>query len=142
MLHHALERPLSTRIAAATLVAIGAFSLLRLPVSLLPEIQRPRLLLEALLIIEAAAGRERRQAGEARVLDLDLLLYDDVVLSEPHLSVPHPRLTQRAFVLRPLHDLDPAMVIPDAGPLAPLLARVTDQVLEPVAADWCPGMPA
>lgn len=74
----------------------------------------PRDLLAALHVIEAAHGR-RRAAGQhwtARRLDLDLLLYDDLVLDEPGLTLPHPRMHSRTFVLGPLAEIAPALVHP------------------------------
>ncbi len=67
----------------------------------------PRALLGEMLAIEKALGRERRERWGPRTLDLDLLLYGDLVLKEEDLTVPHPRLHQRAFVLVPLLDLLP-----------------------------------
>jgi len=67
----------------------------------------PRALLGEMLAIERALGRERRERWGPRTLDLDLLLYGDLVLEEEGLTVPHPRLHQRAFVLVPLLDLLP-----------------------------------
>jgi len=67
----------------------------------------PRALLLEMLRIERALGRERRERWGPRTLDLDLLLYGDLVLEEEGLTVPHPRLHQRAFVLVPLLDLLP-----------------------------------
>ena len=86
----------------------------------------PRALLDALLAIERAAGRDRarEQRWGPRRLDLDLLLYGGQRIEEPGLSVPHPRLAERAFVLLPLADIDPALVVPDAGTVAELLTRV------------------
>jgi 2-amino-4-hydroxy-6-hydroxymethyldihydropteridine diphosphokinase len=87
----------------------------------------PRALLDALLAIERAAGRERSVRNAARVLDLDLLLYGDLVLDEPGLCVPHPRLAERAFILEPLAALAPDLVHPRlAEPIASLAARVRD----------------
>ena len=85
----------------------------------------PRLLLDALLAIERSAGRDRayEQRWGPRRLDLDLLLYGDLQLDEPGLRVPHPRLAERAFVLLPLADIDPALVVPGAGTVAELLTR-------------------
>lgn len=87
----------------------------------------PRSLLEALQGIEQQAGREprsRRTHWGPRVLDLDLLLYDDQVLREPGLTVPHPGLADRWFVLKPLADLAPALVVPTlARTVGELLAR-------------------
>nr|BAL57654.1 2-amino-4-hydroxy-6-hydroxymethyldihydropteridine pyrophosphokinase [uncultured Deinococcota bacterium] len=67
----------------------------------------PRGLLEAMLAIERALGRERRERWGPRTLDLDLLLYGDLVVREEGLELPHPRLHERAFVLVPLLDLLP-----------------------------------
>jgi 2-amino-4-hydroxy-6-hydroxymethyldihydropteridine diphosphokinase len=84
----------------------------------------PRALLERLLAIEARAGRERGPVRAApRRLDLDLLLYDDLVLEEPGLVVPHPRLHERGFALEPLRDLAPDLVHPVLGETIDRLAR-------------------
>jgi 2-amino-4-hydroxy-6-hydroxymethyldihydropteridine diphosphokinase len=72
----------------------------------------PRDLLDTLLEIERAAGRIRRTRWEARTLDLDLLLYGDRVIDEPGLTVPHPRLHERRFVLVPLAEIAPRVVHP------------------------------
>lgn len=86
----------------------------------------PRALLDALFAIERSAGRDRarEQRWGPRRLDLDLLLYGEQRLDEPGLSVPHPRLAERAFVLLPLADIDPALAVPGAGTVAELLMRV------------------
>lgn len=72
----------------------------------------PEALLAVLLEIERRAGRERRRRWEARPLDLDLLLYDDLVSHSATLTLPHPRLAERRFVLLPLHDLVPGRHVP------------------------------
>jgi 2-amino-4-hydroxy-6-hydroxymethyldihydropteridine diphosphokinase len=79
--------------------------------------QEPRRLLEVCLGIEASCGRDRRheQRWGPRPLDLDLLLYGSRVIDEPGLTVPHPRLHERAFVLRPLAEIAPALVHPVLG---------------------------
>ncbi|MBI5335053.1 MAG: 2-amino-4-hydroxy-6-hydroxymethyldihydropteridine diphosphokinase [Burkholderiales bacterium] len=87
----------------------------------------PLALLDALQAIEAAAGRTRPYPNAPRTLDLDLLTHGDTVCSTPRLTLPHPRLTQRAFVLRPWHDLAPQAAVPGAGPVAALLPAVADQ---------------
>lgn len=86
----------------------------------------PRAMLEALLAIERGAGRDRvhEQRWGPRRMDIDLLLYGEQQIEEPGLSVPHPRLSERAFVLLPLADIAPALVVPGAGVVAELLARV------------------
>lgn len=84
---------------------------------------RPRELLERLLAIERALGRER--AGPRfgpRTIDLDLLLYGNETLDEPGLTVPHPRLAERLFVLEPLYELAPDLVLPDGRAVRDLRA--------------------
>lgn len=72
----------------------------------------PQELMRALLRLEAARGRERRIPNGPRTLDLDLLFYADLVLDEPGLSIPHPRLHERLFVLAPLAEIAPEKVHP------------------------------
>ncbi len=67
-----------------------------------------RQLLQELIAIEAAMGRQRSFRNAPRTIDIDILLYDDVVIREPGLEVPHPRMHERAFVLRPLLEIAPA----------------------------------
>jgi 2-amino-4-hydroxy-6-hydroxymethyldihydropteridine diphosphokinase len=93
----------------------------------------PRALLDALLGIEKTLGRSRSFANAPRTLDLDLLLYGDVVLSEPGLHLPHPRMHTRAFVLAPLAEIAPGTVIPGHGAVAPLLAACAGQAIEKLA---------
>jgi 2-amino-4-hydroxy-6-hydroxymethyldihydropteridine diphosphokinase len=69
-------------------------------------------LLQALQAIEAEAGRERPYRNAPRTLDLDILLYGSGHIDSPHLQVPHPRMTQRAFVLEPLAEIAPGRVSP------------------------------
>jgi 2-amino-4-hydroxy-6-hydroxymethyldihydropteridine diphosphokinase len=73
-------------------------------------------LLDELQRIEAAHGRRRSFPNAPRTLDLDLLLFGELQLSSERLRVPHPRLHERAFVLEPLVELDPELVIPGLGP--------------------------
>lgn len=77
-------------------------------------------LLSALMSIEQQAGRDRRVAYAARVLDLDILLYDTQQIDLPNLQVPHPRMAQRAFVLEPLFEISPELLIPQYGRVADL----------------------
>lgn len=72
----------------------------------------PQAVLEALLAIERERGRERPGPNAARTLDLDLILYGDVVLVEPNLVIPHPRFRDRRFVLEPLVEVAPDLVDP------------------------------
>ncbi|MBE0613826.1 MAG: 2-amino-4-hydroxy-6-hydroxymethyldihydropteridine diphosphokinase [Burkholderiales bacterium] len=87
----------------------------------------PQPLLAALLAIESRFGRERSFRNAPRTLDLDLLLYDLQCVDEPGLTVPHPRMHLRAFVLAPLLELAPDCVIPGVGPAADQLTRCKDQ---------------
>ena len=84
----------------------------------------PRELLDALLEIERGLGRERRERWGPRTIDLDLLLYGDESVDEPGLTVPHPSLHERAFVLEPLAELDPELVVPGRGRVRDLLAEL------------------
>jgi 2-amino-4-hydroxy-6-hydroxymethyldihydropteridine diphosphokinase len=84
----------------------------------------PRELLAGLLAIERDLSRDRtaeRRWGP-RKIDLDLLLYGDEEIDEPGLTVPHPRLAERRFVLEPLVELDPDLTLPDGRPIRDLLA--------------------
>jgi 2-amino-4-hydroxy-6-hydroxymethyldihydropteridine diphosphokinase len=92
-------------------------------------------LLQALLAIEQAHGRERPYRNAPRTLDLDLLLYGDQVIDDaPTLIVPHPRMHERAFVLAPLAEIAPELVVPGRGPVATLLSGVADQAIEKLSA--------
>ena len=84
----------------------------------------PRELLERLLSVEERLGRVRVELFGPRTIDLDLLLYGRDRLDEPGLTVPHPRLHERRFALEPLSDLDPALEIPELGPISALLAEL------------------
>jgi 2-amino-4-hydroxy-6-hydroxymethyldihydropteridine diphosphokinase len=93
----------------------------------------PQALLAQLQAIELAHGRERPYRNAPRTLDLDLLLHGAVVLASPTLTLPHPRLHERAFVLRPLADLAPDLVVPGRGALAALLPAVAGQRVDKLA---------
>jgi 2-amino-4-hydroxy-6-hydroxymethyldihydropteridine diphosphokinase len=84
--------------------------------------------------IELMLGRKRRagdpQHNAPRTIDLDLLLVGNLIVRSTPLILPHPRMHQRAFVLRPLLDLAPHIVIPSYGPAANLLVHVADQAIE------------
>jgi len=87
-------------------------------------------LMQALLGIEQAHGRKRDQPGGPRTLDLDLLLYGEMACAEPGLTLPHPRLHERAFVLYPLQEIAPAIEIPGRGRIEGLMAACTGQGIE------------
>ena len=86
----------------------------------------PRELLDALLEVERELGRVRGEGPRygPRPIDLDLLLHGDLVLDEPGLVVPHPRLHERLFALEPLAELEPALVVPGRGAVKDLIARL------------------
>lgn len=90
----------------------------------------PQALLDALLVIEQEGGRTRAFRNAPRLIDLDLLLYGDRVVDEVHLTVPHPRMADRAFVLLPLAEIDPDCVVPGAGPLSTLAAGASGQAIQ------------
>ena len=93
----------------------------------------PHALLDALLEIETRHGRERPHPGAARTLDLDLLLHGTQEVATPVLTLPHPRLHERRFVLEPLAEIAPGLEIPGRGPVGALLARCRDQEVERIA---------
>jgi 2-amino-4-hydroxy-6-hydroxymethyldihydropteridine diphosphokinase len=85
----------------------------------------PRELLDALLRIERELGRVRSgERWEPRTIDLDLLLYGDEVVDEPGLTVPHPRLHERAFALEPLAEIEPELEIPGRGKVSNVLTEL------------------
>lgn len=89
----------------------------------------PRALLEALLTIERAHGRVRDFPNAPRTLDLDIVLYGEEVIDEPGLTIPHPRMIERAFVLVPLAEIAPQAIVPGAGSAARLAACVDASAL-------------
>ena len=84
----------------------------------------PHALLDALLAIEQQAGRVRAERNGPRTLDLDVLHIDGVQLDDERLTLPHPRMAERAFVLLPLNDVAPALWLPGQGVVAELLGRL------------------
>jgi len=90
----------------------------------------PQALLQALLHIEHQHGRERTVRNAPRTLDLDVLLYDDIQLREQGLTIPHPQMHLRAFVLQPLLEIAPDAGIPGMGQARQALQACLDQVLE------------
>jgi 2-amino-4-hydroxy-6-hydroxymethyldihydropteridine diphosphokinase len=87
-------------------------------------------LLAALQAIELAHGRERPYRNAPRTLDLDLLLYGSATIESPTLTVPHPRLHERAFVLHPLAEIAPLLAIPGQGRIGDWLPRVAGQRID------------
>ncbi|PUA18297.1 2-amino-4-hydroxy-6-hydroxymethyldihydropteridine diphosphokinase [Glaciimonas sp. PCH181] len=89
----------------------------------------PHALLQALQDVEHNFGRERPYLNAPRTLDLDLLLYGTTTIADATLTVPHPRMVQRAFVLIPLLQIDPFIAIPGLGPAHQFVPQVTDQAI-------------
>lgn len=90
----------------------------------------PRALLDALLALELEQGRTREFCNAPRTLDLDILLYDDLIHHEHGLTIPHPQMHLRAFVLQPLLEIAPDSDIPGVGNAAAAAAQCKDQQLE------------
>ena len=90
----------------------------------------PEALLQHLQAIENAAGRERPWRHAPRTLDLDILLYGVVHIDTPALQIPHPRMAQRAFVLKPLWEISPSLVLNQQ------LLQVAEQICEISSTDW------
>ena len=95
----------------------------------------PQPLLQALQSIEQAAGRQRPYRNAPRTLDLDILWFGDQVIGTPTLTVPHPRMAERAFVLRPLADLVPGRVS-----AAALQAVAAQSIYRLADAGWAEGV--
>ncbi|MWV48813.1 2-amino-4-hydroxy-6-hydroxymethyldihydropteridine diphosphokinase [Rathayibacter sp. VKM Ac-2803] len=100
-------------------------------------------LLAATSAIELAGGRLRGEGEERwgdRTLDIDVIAMGGVTRDDPHLTLPHPRAHERAFVLEPWLDVEPSAVLPGAGPIADLRIRATDRVEDrPETIAWRSG---
>lgn len=89
---------------------------------------QPRELMDLLLAIERALGRERRVLKGPRKIDIDILLFDSQVIHEPGVEIPHPRMAERRFVLTPFAEIAPLLRHPVSGKtIAELLAAVSDE---------------
>jgi len=88
----------------------------------------PSELLQELIGVEESLGRDRKHAANvSRKIDIDVLYADDLVISNERLQLPHPRLHQRKFVLQPLADIRPELILPDRKkPVSDLLAQIQD----------------
>ncbi|MFE5711928.1 2-amino-4-hydroxy-6-hydroxymethyldihydropteridine diphosphokinase [Streptomyces sp. NPDC056501] len=91
----------------------------------------PSSLLERAQAVEEAFHRVREERWGARTIDVDIITYADVISEDPVLTLPHPRAHERAFVLAPWHDVDPAAQLPGRGPVADLLAALGSQGVTP-----------
>ena len=87
----------------------------------------PYELLNELLKIENKAGRIRVEKNGPRILDLDILLFDNLILNDKNLTLPHPRMHERLFVLMPLKDIDENIVIPNQGSIKHIINKLTSE---------------
>ena len=87
----------------------------------------PYEILNELLNIENIAGRVRIDKNGPRTLDLDILLFNNLILNEKKLTIPHPRMHERLFVLMPLKDIDEAIVIPNHGAIIDIINKLTPE---------------
>lgn len=90
----------------------------------------PHVLLDELLGIEVAQGRVRDVRYGPRTIDCDILLYGDQMLVSEHLNVPHPYLTERAFVVVPLYEIAPTLILPCGKPLADIFIKYQHEKIE------------
>jgi len=90
----------------------------------------PHALLVCLKTVEQKVGREPTEHWMPRVLDIDLILYDQLTIETPALTLPHPLMRERAFVLIPLYELEPDFVLPDGTPLRALVQQPVIQSQE------------
>ncbi len=129
------ELPGATFIAASSLFRTAPVGLKHQPdfinavVEMIAVSPAPTFLAQ-LFAIEERFGRQRSVKNAPRTLDLDLLLYGDQLSDDPRLTLPHPRLHERAFVLAPLAELAPQLTIPGHGRVGDLLLRCADQAVE------------
>ena len=102
----------------------------------------PLEVLDAMQAIEHKLGRVREQHWGPRVIDIDMLLYGDEIIDEPRLTVPHPYMSQRGFVLRPLADLAAGLTLPDGSLVGELLTTVSQDDLRRIEGPgWADQVP-
>lgn len=89
-------------------------------------------LLGTLQILEKKYGRQRMYKNSPRTLDLDILLYGQKVICSKTLTIPHPRMKERAFVLKPITDINPYVEIPCCGKAQELLSKIMDQYIKEI----------
>lgn len=100
---------------------------------------QPSALLAICHQVENTFGRERPFINAPRTLDLDLLIYDQMEIDDEFLTLPHPRLTERAFVLLPLLEISPDLDLPRLGKLSQYIKHVEHQRIEKVQGCCCPS---
>ena len=133
------EIPASARVATSSLYRTAPVGLKHQPdfinaVVALETQLAPQALLEQLFAIEFQFGRQRSVRNAPRTLDLDLLLHGDAILDGAALTLPHPRMHERAFVLAPLAEIAPLIAVPGHGAVSQLLTFCAGQQIERYAA--------
>ena len=129
------ELPQTEFVAASSLYRTAPMGLRDQPdfinavVELIAVLPAPTVL-DSLFAIEERFGRRRSVRNAPRTLDLDLLLFGDELSDDPVMTLPHPRLHERAFVLAPLAEIAPQLMIPGRGRVADLLLQCADQQIE------------
>jgi 2-amino-4-hydroxy-6-hydroxymethyldihydropteridine diphosphokinase len=98
----------------------------------------PKPLLQVCQSVEQHFGRERPYSNAPRTLDIDILMYDQLTMNEPELIIPHPRMTERMFVLLPLLEIDPEITLPKHGKLKDKLPDLSWQKIEKLQNQHCP----
>ena len=96
----------------------------------------PEKLLSVCQEIESSLGRERMIHWGARTIDIDIVLFDDQIIKTDILIVPHPYLAERDFVLMPLFEIDPDLIIPGMGELADIIKNSPQDSLKVIAKKW------
>lgn len=89
----------------------------------------PQALMDTLLSVEKTMGRVRHERNGPRIIDLDIVLYEDRVIHTQHLTVPHPELKNRDFVLWPLFEIAPKLSLPDGTPLKKLISKQPKELI-------------
>lgn len=89
-------------------------------------------LLKTLQLIEFQYGRKRPYPNAPRTLDLDILLYGDQIIINNQLTIPHPRMLKRAFVLIPMLEINPMIIVPGFGKITNLDSNILNQIIEPL----------
>lgn len=100
----------------------------------------PLTLLKLCQSVEDSFGRERPFPNAPRTIDIDILTYDKEEHNLPELTIPHPRMTERLFVLLPLLEIEPEINLPGFGPLKDLIAGLSNQRIEKIQGCQCPNL--
>jgi 2-amino-4-hydroxy-6-hydroxymethyldihydropteridine diphosphokinase len=100
----------------------------------------PLTLLKVCQSVEDTFGRERPFPNAPRTIDIDILTYDQLDHNQPELTIPHPRMVERLFVLLPLLEIEPEIALQGVGPLKDLVKSLTSQRIEKIQGCQCPNL--